>query len=72
MVTIRGARQVQLDRGTQAPSPHARQYIAEFLDAVCADVQGTTQVVAMHIDPVSIDALNTGFAGDPEAQCLEG
>lgn len=66
-----GSDAVQLDRGTQAPSPHARQYIAEFLDAVCADVQGTTQVVAMHIDPVSIDALNTGFAGDPAAQCQE-
>jgi len=33
--------------------------------------RGTTQVVAMHIDPVSIDALNTGFAGDPDAQCRE-
>lgn len=67
-----GSDAVQLDRATQAPSPHARQYIAEFLDAVCADVQGSTHVVAMHIDPVSIDGLNAGFAEDPAAQCLEG
>ena len=60
---------VQLDQDGITPLAHARQYVAEFLEAVCPDIGEETRVIAMHAGPVGATGLRDAFTGDHAPPC---
>tara|TARA_R110002096_G_scaffold64464_4_gene157156 strand:- start:237 stop:1751 length:1515 start_codon:yes stop_codon:yes gene_type:complete len=60
---------VQLDRESQAPLGHAREYIAEMLTAVCADIGPDFRIVDMHAELIGAAGLQAAFDGDSHPPC---
>jgi|CXWL01.1.fsa_nt_gi hypothetical protein len=52
-----------------AIAPHARQYAAELLQSVCADLRPDTRLVAMHAGPLPASALIAQFAAEATPPC---
>jgi len=59
---------VQLEDGGVIAA-HARQYVAELLQAVCDDIRPDTLFLAMHAGPVSASDLARQFAQEPNPPC---